>query len=354
LPFLILLSHELTGGNMKSFWVVIIPLLIFIGCKKITDPVEITPDDEYVYLEGQQIPGTEIFFPLGFYSLGSSPKVSPDGHFIVYEDQRFQLDPSIPPGLYILDLSTLEKRLLVEGFAYNADWSPNGEWIVFNTYPKIHKIKVNGDSLTQLTHQGNNFFPDWSPDGQWIVYDRSLADASGPGGIWVMKADGTEKRWIGEGRDPSWDFSSHKIVGMINEAINGTSSYWKLVFYQISPDSLIGISEFKNKTIRVPEYSPDGSRITFWTPEGIWITDSEDGISKRILPNHLSNPSYQGKISLFVGNPSWYPDGEHLIYEHFKITRYENPQPGFGPFWEGYYSFFKVNVDSALAISNLP
>jgi Tol biopolymer transport system component len=339
-----------TGDIMRILWILLGFFLLFISCKKITDPIEIPPEENYVYLEGQQIPGTELFSPLGFYDLRSRPKVSPDGHFIVYEDQRFQLDPSIPPGLYILDLSTLEKRLLVEGFAYNADWSPDREWIAFNTYPQIHKIKVNGDSLTQLTTQGNNFFPDWSPDGQWIAYDRSLSDASGPGGIWVMKTDGSEKRWIGKGADPSWHPSSQKILGFIGDSLN----YKRLVFYHINPDTLIGISEFKNKTIGVPEYSPDGSRILFGTPEGIWIADSEGEKAKRILPNHLSNPSYQGKISLFVGNPSWYPDGEHLIYEHFKITRYENPQPGFGPFMEGFYSFYKVNVDSALLISNLP
>lgn len=143
---------------MHKFFLVFL-LCMLVGCIKSTDPIGPTPEAD-TFLEGQQIQGTEIFFPLGDNLFKSKPRVSPDGKFIVYEDQHSRIDPSLSPGLYILDLSTSEKRLLVEGFAYGADWSPDREWIAFNTYPQIYKIKVNGDSLTQLTDLGNNFFPD--------------------------------------------------------------------------------------------------------------------------------------------------------------------------------------------------
>lgn len=76
---------------------------------------------------------------------------------------------------------------------------------VNGTYYDVYTILTDGSGLTCLTcnlttpgkSKGN---PDWSPDGQWIVFqaakDTSLDGMNGPGqgqgnDIWLMKSDGT-------------------------------------------------------------------------------------------------------------------------------------------------------------------
>ncbi len=47
------------------------------------------------------------------------------------------------------------------------------DWVVFHSNDgQIWKVKIEGDSLTRLTHSGVNSFPDWSPDGEKIVFKR--------------------------------------------------------------------------------------------------------------------------------------------------------------------------------------
>ncbi|MBW8003653.1 MAG: hypothetical protein FVQ80_16855 [Planctomycetes bacterium] len=61
--------------------------------------------------------------------------------------------------LYVMDLSTGSTWKVTEPAWGSFRWSPDGEWIVFEEGSHIYRIKVNGDSLAQLTFQGHNFFP---------------------------------------------------------------------------------------------------------------------------------------------------------------------------------------------------
>ncbi|OQY27350.1 MAG: hypothetical protein B6244_10840 [Candidatus Cloacimonetes bacterium 4572_55] len=73
-----------------------------------------------------------------------------------------------------MDLASGTKTHMVHAININRpDWSPDGQWLAFMMNAQIYKVKADGDSLTQLTHEGRNFFPDWGPDGQWIAYDNT-------------------------------------------------------------------------------------------------------------------------------------------------------------------------------------
>jgi len=61
---------------------------------------------------------------------------------------------------------------IIEGnFLYNPEWGSSG-WILLNFgWPaNIYKIKANGDSLSQLTFDGQNFGGEWNYWGDTIVY----------------------------------------------------------------------------------------------------------------------------------------------------------------------------------------
>lgn len=60
------------------------------------------------------------------------------------------------------------KTLLDAQVLNNMDISTTG-WLVYEKIDRnIYKIKINGDSLTQLTHKGGFAYPYWSKDGSYI------------------------------------------------------------------------------------------------------------------------------------------------------------------------------------------
>jgi TolB protein len=73
--------------------------------------------------------------------------------------------------------------------------SPKGNSIVLGVkggddYAEVWLYDLVGRTFTKLTSDGGDY-PSWSPDGTKILYTRTQ---SGDGGIWVMNADGNNKR----------------------------------------------------------------------------------------------------------------------------------------------------------------
>jgi Tol biopolymer transport system component len=89
-------------------------------------------------------------------------------------------------------------------FAGDPNWSPDGKWIVFSTYPlnefnfvpaisDLYRIHPDGTGMEQISHYESEdlraTIPRYTPDGKWIIFtavqprDRSL---------WVIPAEGGE------------------------------------------------------------------------------------------------------------------------------------------------------------------
>ena len=89
------------------------------------------------------------------------------------------------------------KRSLTPAGWYSAesqDWSPDGRKIAFTGRPStpppgIFVMNADGSERRRLAHHGGN--PAWSPDGKMIAFNRHLA----PGAeLYVMTADGRGER----------------------------------------------------------------------------------------------------------------------------------------------------------------
>lgn len=295
--------------TMKLILVFVLPCLFFISsCTKdnVTTNPEI-PIDPGVY--------TIIDFAASW---------SPDGKQIVYLG-----DANLPAtrDLYIVDTSGNNKRLLTHLNGNNPDWSPDGQWIVFEYDEQIYKKGIGTDtSLIQLTAVGENHFPSWSYDGQWIAYDARTDETFSY--VWKMRSDGTNKKRViytptsGEVQSPDWfpdgirlavsryipnhgggseisiiDTSGNILIEITNDRISDSRPKVSIsndILYiheeflgqvmSVKPDG----TEFKLLTGSQSDYacwSPDGNKIAYTNTNGdgrIWMM-KKDGTGKRKL-----------------------------------------------------------------------
>ncbi|MEO9484876.1 MAG: hypothetical protein ABJG47_15560 [Ekhidna sp.] len=113
------------------------------------------------------------------------PQVSPDARLIVFNTYRY--------GGWKLAIAELEngdiksgsiKKLLSnsKGYEYDADWSADGQSIVFvgftngrSGYRQIFITDVQGKKVRQLTSNGHNHYaPHFSHDGKSIYYQINI------------------------------------------------------------------------------------------------------------------------------------------------------------------------------------
>jgi Tol biopolymer transport system component len=313
-------------------------LLLMNGCSKYEYEKEI-------YLAGEPLPGIEIFFPLGFYDAEPlMPKISPDGKKLLFTGPA-----SLPEwrGLWIMDMEKQEKTL-VHPDGRLADWAPDSDWIAFNIGTQIYKVRKDGSELTQLTFEGRNFLPNWSPDGKRLAITSSLS-----GLTLILTDEGEIMQTISgaAGGVTGWKPDGTAIIGF--KGYSSTSVWTKFPVYDLTLNTVTKVLDASpDEDNRYPKYSPIGLRIVFWNPRGIWVMNANGEGLKRIIPSHLYGSRRSDAPEIYSAYSSWHPDGEHIIYEHFEITRSKQFDES-TTHVEGVIRFYKVNAHDALSASNL-
>lgn len=181
-------------------------------------------------------------------------------------------------GIWLIHATTGTTQPLVKGFGTPA-WNPDGTQLAMGAGGQIFTIgvtslepaRVDTNSLLQLTSEGRNYFPDWSPDGQWIVYDSNADRAYD---IWKMLYDGTRKRKLSTddigGRIPNWSPDGKYIVH--ERYFSDANGPPDIVIMDTSGHNAVRLTANKSGD-QYPRYSPDGTNPRKVTSDHAWRFD---------------------------------------------------------------------------------
>ncbi|MDP2955316.1 MAG: S9 family peptidase, partial [Longimicrobiales bacterium] len=141
----------------------------------------------------------------------------------------------------VVDVETQEVRQLTHGNSHehSIDWSPKGDEILFvsNREPDpdrffnhdIFAVRVADGAIRRLTQtESVEYRPKWSPDGRMVAFqgttrgltssETTMEDTH----VWIMNADGSERRSIGDGIDnrqgePGWSSEGRHVYFTVQE-----------------------------------------------------------------------------------------------------------------------------------------
>jgi Tol biopolymer transport system component len=251
---------------------------------------------------------------------------------IVFSSNRngfFELYAMNPDGTGLRQITNLHDR--VRGPWVSAD----GNHIVFHSTLsgglQIWSINADGTNLQQLTSDAaQNSTPAWSPDGRHVAFDREAPGSFNT--IYIMNADGTGQRQLTNRNcaaavcqdDGGMSWSPDGTRLLYGTAVNcavclNQSGVGNLEIHVLDlrtmADSVLESEPFIPgvllDTSRHPDWSPDGSAITFAsTGSGslqIW-TMNADGSNQQQVTHGLTAANFS----------RFSPDGSKLVFEAVK------------------------------------
>ncbi|MBU1181641.1 MAG: carboxypeptidase regulatory-like domain-containing protein [Proteobacteria bacterium] len=211
---------------------------------------------------------------------------------------------TLDESLWVMNSDGTNNTELTEAREWaSIDFSRDDNYIVFaDTNNHISKININTKALTQLTTEQYCSYPDWSPVEDKIVFQGY--DASWQQDIWVMNSDGTGKTNLtnlssGYPYKPQYSPDGTKITYTLEY------SFWVMN------------SDGSNK-IKIADadgwdsvWSPDSSKIAYSDSQNIFVVNSdgtnEQNITNNILPTRNGNPCWNSNFTKFayIAEYSW-------------------------------------------------
>jgi dipeptidyl aminopeptidase/acylaminoacyl peptidase len=252
----------------------------------------------------------------------SSPRISPDGKHVVYEQSRTDWDANaFETDLWIADTATGEAHRLTsvgEESNNDADWSPDGRWIAFLSSrpaplaksPKekrqLYIIPADGGEAQQLTRMENGVDGyNWAPDSKRIAFTAEAPES---------KAMKDRQEYFGDYHVIHADYEMAHLwlvdLPVTDEAGDTPAP--------AEPKQLTKEDSFTVQSFR---FSPDGTRIAFSAQRD---PDLISGFSSDIYTVTVGD----GAVTKIVdtpgpdSNPHWSPDGTQIAYTTANGAKY--------------------------------
>jgi imidazolonepropionase-like amidohydrolase/Tol biopolymer transport system component len=177
-----------------------------------------------------------------------------------------------------------------EGTWMDVDVSPDGQTLAFTLLGDIYTMPISGGTPKRISEGLSwDVQPRFSPDGSRIAF---TSDRGGGDNIWVMNADGSDKRQVTKEdfrllNQPTWSPDGRFIAAKkhyTTERSAGTGEIW---LYHVSGGGGVQVVERANerlqKELGEPVFAPDGSAIYYTrniTPGNTFedAQDSQSGI----------------------------------------------------------------------------
>ncbi len=216
--------------------------------------------------------------------------------------------------LHLMDLETGEITLLETGLDNLAfpRWSPDGSKILFVVVDvwNLYTVEPDGSNLTQVTDfRSNN--ADWSPDGMQIVFQSDHAnEPENIPDIYTMSLDGSNLTKILEILDipdygPRWSRTGEFIsfISFMEDFVPAV--------YTIAPDGS-NIERISGDDVFAFEaaISPDGRQFIFAVQNQgensdlfLFDTTADDGGLRQLTDDAAMEASV-----------NWFPDGSKIVY----------------------------------------
>ena len=189
-----------------------------------------------------------------------------DGEAAAGEDDEPEWDVNNPPGATIQQVPIR----VDEGTWMDLDVSPDGSTIAFALLGDIYTMPISGGTPTRIADGlAWEVQPRFSPDGTRIAF---TSDRGGGDNIWLMNADGSDKRALTDEdfrllNQPTWSPDGQFIAAKKHFTTGrslGTGEVW---LYHVSGGSGVALVERPNeqhqKELGEPIYAPDGSAIYY-------------------------------------------------------------------------------------------
>lgn len=261
------MRHNLLFGILFVF--------LFSGCDLSTSPSSGRPEQSYEHVR---------------------PSWSPDGKTIAF---TARIGGTL--GIYLVDSSGNNLRLLKAIDGVGITWSPDSRWLAFSSIGKLYKIKVDGDSLKQLTSGPDDIRPSWSRDGTKIAFIRTdirLLDL----------AQGTASVTVALGNYPHWHPNGIELVFLtVSPILYSNEFLYRLESYHLETQNLRVLFLFRSAADwGFTTLSPRGtdvvlSRMYKNEPSQIWRAD-------------LVGKSFSQLTDDGADFPAWSPDGSRIVY----------------------------------------
>jgi TolB protein len=222
----------------------------------------------------------------------------------------------------------------VDSDAVWAEWSPSGNQIVFErdmytgvrvNRAAIYTMNADGSGMRSLTPTGLNGRPSWSPDAKRIVISTLQ-----PTSVSVMAANGGRVRKLLTAPMPANSAASRLDSPTFSPDGKRIAFVWlekagSAVFtMKAVGGGLKQVTPWQKTVADKIDWSPDGSRIAFSSPEfGVRPGVSSNVFTVRPDGTGLVKLTNSRGGTLNNGLDSWSPDGKRIAFASNRNGKYE-------------------------------